>query len=353
MSALPLIMALVAAEATIPAPTVAPRSDGVLVPATVGLDCLVVTSSGGRWSGRVTLVRKDLIVVHIDEDREVHVPPDRLRGVIPQTWLDDDTVPHGTLKRGAGPDVRLLLADGEVVRGLVVERSTERLVLEGPGEARRDIPVGEVLAEVKLLEERQPPSGRTRYLEAPSAVLPVAGLTELRSTEVVHVSVEHGITDHVSVSAGTVIAALHGVDYSSNAQAAVRSGRSLGESWHLAAGLHLSVSGSGRATGYLSATATWSSPKASVTLHAGPAFPGLNRLSDLGETGAALALGYRLSPRVAVISETWIGLRGDGVFSAVAARWTARRLTVDAGVAAASGGHGPVPWLGIAVEVDQ
>lgn len=313
-----------------------------------GLAGTVVIVDGTTYDGRIESIDQGKVAVWIDAETSVVTSVRRVRGVI-----EEETLPHGSQARRGGPEVRLVLADGSVVGGCLVESGRGRMTLESPGIGRREFEASQVKRVIRFPEAARPVEARARYLEAPSAFLLRPGEIHVASTDVVHLAAMVGATEFLTVSVGSVVPALRARAYESNLQGTVRAGLALAEWLRIAGGAHLTVSGGGKAAGYLSATATYGAPAAHVTLHAGPMFPGANLLGEFGDLGLALCGSLTVAPWVDVVSENWVSRsQGDtNALLALAGRLRTGRAAFDVGASLAAREATVRPWLGITVDV--
>lgn len=320
---------------------------GVLSRPETGLSGVVLTVDGATYDGRVEAVDGGKVTVRLDATTTVVTRTERVRGVIEEVVL-----PYGTSARAGGPEVRLVLDDGSVVGGRLVETGPGRMVLDSPAQGRREFEASRVKRVVRFAEAMRPIEPSPRYLEAPSAFLQRSGEIHFASTNILHLTGAVGALGFLAVSAGTVIPALRADDYGANVQGAVRAGLAVAELWRVAAGVHVTVSDRGKAAGYLSATATYGAPAAHLTLHAGPTFPGANLLGDFGDLGVALCGSLTVAPWADLVSENWVS-RSQGntdALLALAGRFRSGRAALDAGISVATRETTVRPWLGLTVD---
>lgn len=321
---------------------------GVVREAEPGLSGVVLIVDGTMYDGRIASLEGGKVTVRVDQSTTVVARTERVRGVVEEVVL-----PYGTTSRHGAPEARLVLDDGSVVGGRLVESGPGGLVLDSPATGRREFDPARVKRVIRFSEAMRPMEPSPRYLEAPSAFLPRPGEIHIASTDVVHLTAAVGATDFLVVSAGTVVPALRADDYGSNVQAAVRAGLTVTDLWRVAAGVHVTASDRGKAAGYLSATATFGSPAAHVTLHAGPTFPGANLLGDFGDLGIALCGSLTVAPWADLVSENWVS-RSQGntdAFLALAGRFRFGRGAFDLGASVVAREGTVRPWLGITVDV--
>lgn len=321
---------------------------GVLREPEPGLAGTVVVADGKTYDGRIESIDQGKIVVRLDADTAVITSVQRVRGVIEEKML-----PYGSEARRGGPEVRVVLVDGSVVGGCLVESGGGRMALESPGIGRREFEDSQVKRVIRFPEAARPVEARSRYLEAPSAFLLRRGEIHVASTDVVHVTAGMGATDFLAVSVGSVVPVLQADAYQSNLQGSVRAGLTLARALRVAGGVHFTVSGGGKSAGYLSATATYGVPAAHMTLHAGPMFPGANLLGEFGDLGLALCGSLTVARWVDVVSENWVSRsQGDtNALLALAARLRFGRAAFDVGASLAAREAAVRPWVGVTLDV--
>jgi len=343
-----LLLAMLVVQAE-PPPEPGPAGPAFVEPE-VGMSTTIFTVKGRRWSGELTVVTPSYVELSLEGEDGVRIKRESIRRVLAPS-LAEPEVPFGELRSGPGPDVRVVQVDGRVHRAFLLREDASTLGLALPDGTTIDVPQGEVVAVIHLYQPRRPADVRQRYLEAPSALLPEGGSVTFGLTELAHLTAVLGIGPYFTLSAGTLLPVGYASDYGGNGQVALRGGYRLGESWSLAAGVHASFTESGRTTGFLSATATYSRPSLDVTLHAGPTFPGLGLLGDLpsfGDVGVAACATLRINRTALLVSETWISTSTGDLLTLAAVRFQVRRAILDAG-AGATASH-PFLWLGITME---
>jgi hypothetical protein len=343
-----MLSALVVALMTASAPGASTIAGACVVQPAAGLEGTIVTVSGRKFEGEIVGVTGTSVTIDLGYDQVSRIPVEKIRGLIPAACLER-RVPSGTLPPGAGPQVRLVLADGTTQVGRILERNADRVLLEA-GVERREVALAEVLAEVAL-EERPPPIDLVeRHLESPTGRLLPSGSLHLSLNEGTHLFAAYGITRWLQVSAGTVIPLLYADGLGFNWQAALQAGFSLGDHLHLAGGLHVLGSTGGGTIGQLSVAATWSLPRWDLTLFAGPLFPGLAMLDRLdADLGAALSVTFHVTASSSLLSENWVDADLKQSFHLLAYRLRWDRLAGDAGIGFSP--RGVYPWIGFAVEI--
>ncbi|BDG01884.1 hypothetical protein [Anaeromyxobacter oryzae] len=347
-----------AADAAVPAPPAAPLeataaaaapatpASAPLDPVADGQDGVVVLRDGRTVRGHVIVVAGGKVSVR-DEAGKVHVLKlDEVLGLL------HDVAKHGAVAAGDAPEVQVVLRDGSVVAGRVVERGPEGLVVENAG-GRRALAETDVAQVIPMREEPRPFRPAPRHLAAPSGYLLRSGEVQLSAANVVDVSASAGIGDHVTVSVGSTIPALHAWAYGSNVQGSVRTGLALGDWVHVAGGVHGAWGEGSRTAAYLSATLTVGRPRAHLTVYAGPTFGGANRLANLGDVGVAVCGTVEVAHGISAVTESWFS-RAAGetdALLALAGRYRLGRGALDAGIAYSVHRAEVLPWIGLAVDV--
>ncbi len=332
--------------AAIPAPCA--DDPDLLEPVTPGATGVLVLTSSKTYQGRVVAVGGGKVAFKLAEGAGeiIYLPASEVRGIVPIEVLGARS------REGGPPEVRVVLTGGCVVGGRLAEAEPGTVALESPGSGRRELSA----SDVKQVMPLRAPAGlretRQRYLEVPSAMLGRGGEMQVSSIEGTHLLAVVGLTDFLTLEAGSALPMLHTEPYGANGQAAARAGVSMGRLLHLAAGAHVSMSGNGYTSAFLSATVTVGRPEANLTIHAGPMFPGANRLGNLGDVGMALAGSFR-TPAFDVVGETWVSRaldRTDALF-ALAGRLREPGVTLDVGLATTLSRKEIIPWLGLTMDV--
>lgn len=320
----------------------------VLQPAAPGSTGVVVLASAATYEGRVVAIGGGKLALKPSEGTGeiIFLPASEVRGVV------EVVVSQGTPEGAGARQVRVVLEGGCVVGGYLADAAPGTVALEWPGLGRREFPDSHVKRIIPVRKAAAGVEARERYLEAPSAMLMRAGTVRIVSNEATHLMAVVGVTDFLSLEVGSALPVLHTEPYGANGQAAVRAGISLHRLVHLAAGAHVTVSAGGYTSAFLSATATVGSPEASLTVHAGPMFPGANRFGSFGEVGLALAGSVRI-PWLDVVGETWVSKAFDeyDAWFALAGRIRGPRLMVDLGLATTLDRGQVLPWVGLTMEV--
>lgn len=252
-----------------------------------------------------------------------------------------------------GPTPALVsLKDGQQLRGTLVGRDASGITLELEGGARMVVPE----ASIARIEVGRPGQGavrgedpnRTRYLYSPSGFMLRTGEGYVSQTELLVTSVAIGVTEFLTVGVGTSVPFLF-VDDGVNVLGMVKVGGSVGEHVHVAAvGQTLWLPGvdAGTTGGLLLATVTFGTPDAHVGFSAGPPFVTGTEENAVGDVLLSISGNYRVSERIALVSENWILPAADNAYiTSGALRFIGQRLSVDAGLVFVDGATVPLPWL--------
>ena len=257
---------------------------------------------------------------------------------------------------------RVLLRDGQELAGEVTARDATHVTLRiGQGQEVQ-LPLS-AIASIEETEARVDATGevhwpdpsRTRYLYAPSAMMLKRGEGYFSQKELLFSSVAYGVTDHVTVLAGSALP-LWFAD-APNFILGAKVGFSPAPSLHVAAGIEsLVLPGTGGFVGGLAfGSVTLGGEAAHVTVSGGPILYTLAGEEDrVGPAIVTLSGNVRVAPRLALVAENWIvPSAGSGstllMANAFALRVIGRRLTVDVGAMVLSSNFDavpvPVPWL--------
>jgi hypothetical protein len=252
-----------------------------------------------------------------------------------------------------GAQVELRLLDGQLLRGRYVGQSQAGLQLEVAG-GRIAVPLGTIRAigaAGTLAPPRLRDANRTRYLYSPSGFMLRRGEGYLSQTELALSSVSYGLTDWLTVQAGTVIPLAVYDPKLTPGIFAVKVGGALTPRWHLAGGFQTLVLPSDKvpiAMGFLFGTATWGTEDFHVGLSAGPPFALSGTTSDLGDVLVSLSANWRAFASGALVSENWLVRVGGErqLVGSLAYRFIAERIAVDIGLVFTGVTNGvPIPWL--------
>ena len=264
---------------------------------------------------------------------------------------------------------RVTLNDGQELHGYVVERTDEKVLLELTSGGRMELPSASVRTitsdeRVKVDgrgELRSSDPSRTRYFYSPSGFMLRQGEGYFSQKELFFSSVAYGVTDNISVLAGSVLPAWLAGPYGMNFIIGAKGGGQVAPGIHLAAGLetlmlpNIGFGGGGMQpvfAGFLFGTATIGSEDTHMSVSLGrPFFLSQFGSANLFQVIATVSGSARLNKHVALVSENWIipsststmGLVSGGV------RLMAGRIAVDVGgiwmVSTFGSSAIPLPWL--------
>ena len=258
---------------------------------------------------------------------------------------------------------RVTLRDGQVLRGFVVQRDEQHVVLELADGNRVDL----AARTVERVEEEpnarvthggeiwiQDPN-RTRYFYAPSAMMLHQGEGYFSQRELIFSSFNYGLTDHITVQAGAVVPAWF-VQGGFNFIGAIKVGGSLSDRVHLAAGAQALVipgfTSDIGVVGLVFGTLTYGTPDAHVSVAVGAPFQLTNASGKLANDYIITLSGsLRVSQRVGLITENWLlptwvqaGLTPPMINSA-GVRLFGEHWAVDLGAIHVPSVDIPIPWV--------
>ena len=252
-----------------------------------------------------------------------------------------------------GQPVVVLLKDGQKLKGKLVSQDASGVTIESSG-ARMQFPAASVQGlavpgsdAAEGAWPRDP--NRTRYLYSPTGFMLQQGEGYVSQTELVLTSVGLGLTDWLTLQAGTVIPVLFYEPSDLPVVVALKAGGSLSDHVHLAGGFQAftvpaQVEG---AYGFLFGTLTLGTEDLNLGVSAGPPFALGSGTKELGHVVVTVSGNWRVSRSIALVSENWLfQVDGSTEFVASAAvRFIGDRLGVDAGLLFPHGSPFPVPWL--------
>jgi hypothetical protein len=252
-----------------------------------------------------------------------------------------------------GQPVVVLLKDGQKLKGKLVSQDAGGVTIESSG-ALMQFPAASVQAlavpgsdAAEGAWPRDP--NRTRYLYSPTGFMLQQGEGYVSQTELLLTTVGFGLTDWLTVQAGTVIPVLFYEPSSTPFILALKVGGSPSEHVHLAGGFQaFAVPGLASGTaGLLFATVTLGTENANLGVSAGPPFSLGGGTSELGKVVVSVSGNLRVSRSIALVSENWfVQVEGSTeVVGSAAVRFIGDRLGVDAGLIFSPGSSFPVPWL--------
>jgi hypothetical protein len=253
-----------------------------------------------------------------------------------------------------GQEVVVVLRDGQKLKGKLVSQEAGGVTIESSG-ARVQLPAEVVqLVTVPGAEAAEGPwprdPNRTRYLYSPSGFMLRQGEGYLSQTELLISSVGYGLTDWLTLQAGTI---LPWVLYQPSTMpfiVAVKAGGSPSPLLHLAGGFQtLAIPGNSDLpmVGFLFGTLTLGTEDLHLGISGGPPFALDKSTSTLGAAIVSISGNWRVGRSVALVSENWI-VPIDGsskLIASLAVRFIGERLGVDAGLLFAGGASVPGPWL--------
>jgi hypothetical protein len=252
-----------------------------------------------------------------------------------------------------GQEVVVVLKDGQKLKGKLVSQDASGVTIESSG-ARMQFPSASVQAVAVPGSEaaegawpRDP--NRTRYLYSPSGFMLRQGEGYLSQTELLLTTVGFGLTDWLTLQAGTILPWLIYEPSTLPFTVALKVGGSPSEYVHLAGGFQ-AFAAPGLATGaagLLFGTVTLGTQDLNLGISAGPPFAIGTGTSELGKVVVSVSGNWRVARSIALVSENWFA-QVDGStewIGSAAVRFIGDRLGVDAGFLFASGTTFPVPWL--------
>ena len=247
----------------------------------------------------------------------------------------------------------VVLKDGQRLTGTLVSQGPDGVTIESSG-VRLPIPAASIqllaLPGSEAAEGAWPRDpNRTRYLYSPSGFMLRQGEGYVSQTELLLTTVGFGVTDWLTLQAGTVLPWVFFDPATMPFVLALKAGGSPSEHVHLAAGFQVfTIPGLGTgAAGLLFGTVTIGTEDLNLGVSAGPPFAFGNGTSELGKVVVSISGNARISRSIALVSENWL-VQVEGsteVIGSAAVRFIGERLGVDAGFLFAKGATVPVPWL--------
>jgi hypothetical protein len=253
-----------------------------------------------------------------------------------------------------GDQVQVVLKDGQVVRGRLVEQSASMIVLESSG-ARLSFPTDAVRELSRAGAPVAPPPSarvrdpnRARYLYSPSGFMLNQGEGYVEQTELIFTTANVGVTDWLSLQAGT---SLPWLIYHPSTTPVVFGAKIGGgvTDW-----LHLSLSFAGYKFvsadpgGLAFATATFGSEDLNLGISVAKAVAYTDSsFKSPGKAFGTLSGVWRVSNSIALVSENWIFDTTSDTYwiGSAAVRFISDGLGVDAGLTKWKGVPLPIPWL--------
>jgi hypothetical protein len=259
---------------------------------------------------------------------------------------------------GDGRAVTAALKDGRTVAGALVRRCEGAFTLAPAGGEPVRVREDEVASlggepGAALPEPPRPPPlpwrtdvARTRLLASPTGLGPAQGEI-LVGTALQQLSVEAGLADFLSLSAGTTPVVAYGRRIGSNGTAALTASGSW--RWlHGRAGVQGAFSSHGLTAAYLFGAVTAGGPDLQLTAYAGPPLPGSALIGEFRDRILALGGTWRVTSWAALATEHWVALDGKADSAhALAARLLREPLAVEVGGLYATGTGKVLPWIGL------
>jgi hypothetical protein len=266
------------------------------------------------------------------------------------------------------PMVTVKLRDGQQFHGWLLRKDERELELQLPSGGKMVLSLGAVASvtedtRLRVTQDgilRRDDPNRTRYLYAPSAHMLKAGEGYFSAKELVFYSLGYGITDNVTVLAGTVPYLMFIGPAGINLIAAVKVGGAVTPWLHVAGGAEVFVLpglGAAFGAGIGFGAVTLGDPNLHLTVAVGRPFAFTpNAQAAFGDAMFTLNGTARLSPTVSLVSENWFfpsfstPYRDPLVLNGLAVRLIVDRLAVDLGFIGVKPPSSPywpvpVPWL--------
>jgi hypothetical protein len=252
-----------------------------------------------------------------------------------------------------GQEVVVLLKDGQKLKGRLVSQDANGVTIESSG-ARMQFPAASVQALAlpgSAASEGPWPrdTNRTRYLYSPSGFMLRQGEGYLSQTELLITSVGYGVTDWLTLQAGTVLPLVLYQPSTVPFILAVKAGGSPSEVVHLAGGFQtFTVPGQSTGmVGFLYGTLTLGTENAHLGISAGPPFALTRGSNELGKVIVSISGNVRVGRSLALVSENWfVPVNGQTkLIGSAALRFIGERIGVDAGFLFPQGSGVAVPWL--------
>lgn len=324
----------------------APSIDGRISPAFPGSRGTLLLRGGGRLIGLVVSLGGRGDVVELPTRQQLRLAPRAIEGVEGPPRDDREL-----------PEIEVTLSHGQVVSGRPVARDAAALTLLSRG-GRITVALADVVEErLRILAGvpiRTTPVAdpvRGRHLASPSALGLRRGEATIALLGVVQPWVSLGVLDHLSVHVASLVPVVYGRHAGANAVVSARASLSPDPTLHLAAGVQAATDSSGTVLALLAA-ATVGSADGHATLYVGPPPLSAAHLGAHGDVIVALSGTLRLGSRFALVTDHWVSreLEGFRLLDGLALRAFTRRVAVDAGLLAASGGGAGAqlaPWIGL------
>ncbi len=261
---------------------------------------------------------------------------------------------------------RITLEDGQVLRGVVVHRDAQRVVVELVGGSRMELPA-EAVASVELEtratvekdgELRFVDPNRTRYLYAPSAMMLRAGEGYVSQKELFFTSFSYGVTDFLTLQAGSAVPFWF-TQGGFNLIGGLKIGGPVQEDrLHLAAGAqvltipNIGTAGIGNTFGLLFGTATYGTPDIHFSVAMGTPFLLTGGAEPFpGQLILTASGNVRMTKSLALVTENWMLIDSTPysleppMLNSLALRIFGEQWAVDVGAIRVPYVSFPVPWL--------
>lgn len=253
-----------------------------------------------------------------------------------------------------GQEVVVVLKDGQTLKGKLVSQDSSGVIIESSG-GRMQLPAASIQALAAPGSEaaegpRPRDPNRTRYLYSPSGFMLRQGEGYLSQTELLITSVGYGVTDWLTLQAGTILPWAFFDPSTMPFIVAVKAGGSPSQYVHLAGGFQtLVIPGVSEmpAVGFLFGTLTLGTEDFHLGISGGPPFAFDKGTSKLGSAIISVSGNLRVSRSIALVSENWFVPVDNStkVIGSAAVRFIGERIGVDLGFLFPQGSSIPVPWL--------
>jgi hypothetical protein len=325
-------------------PSAAQPDPAALRRAWPGDEGTIALASGATLVGRVVAMAPDGDVVELTSGARLKFPPGSILG------LANPLPPVPAADR----DEEVLLADGRVIRGVVVAHDDTTLTIRDRRSGDTRLPLADVLDRRPSprwgFGEAVADPARGRLLATPTALRLERGEVAVAIAGFVQPSVTVGVLPGVQLRASGVVPSLYAGDDAFSGALAVQAGFSPLRRLHLAGGVTGSLERSGGAA-FLFGLATLGTPNGHVTVYAGPPAVSAAHVGVLSDTVLAAGGALRLHRFGGIVGEQWLARReGEArMVSSLAGRAFLGGWALDLGLLVAYG-DGPTdtaPWLGV------
>jgi hypothetical protein len=261
--------------------------------------------------------------------------------------------PAGQGEVAPGDQVQVVLKDGQVMRGRLLERTATTVVLESSG-ARLTFPADAVRELTRSSGSAPSGSGRDpnryRYLYSPSGFMLSQWEGYVSQTELIGTTVSLGVTDWLTLQVGTILPWLVYRPKSAPILFGAKVGGGLTDWLHVAltcTGLEMQSNDSYPAVGVAFATVTLGSEDLNLGVSVGKPFAISTGTKHLGSAFGSVSGVWRLANSIALVSENWLFPAGgeNHWLATGAVRFIGDSLGVDVGLIKVQGLGLPLPWL--------